>query len=133
MKRKAREMLEEDETPHLEKPLVRKKGGNWEDLPAKRSTSSVNYDPKVLKKITGDSEFSRIHTHPRLETDTNVEDPTTLLLDENDKSLRVLYPEIYKPLIEKGMEGLRKSDSLYSTPDILGLLKYHKVFAFTSH
>ena len=105
MKKKASEILEEDKTPHLEMPLVRKKGGKWKELPAKRTSSSVNFSSRVIAEETENQEYNFLHTHPRLEEDTKLDDPYNVLVDEGERDLVKNYPEIYKGYLENSISA----------------------------
>ena len=126
-KKKAVDILEEDDKPTEELPLIQARGKEFKVLPTQRTSSSrVIFDPKVVKKETEGKKYTFLHTHPRIGEDTQITDPLQLL-DENDKKMYEIDPALALIGIKDLENNLRYAPSFPSTPDILSLLKYEEM------
>jgi len=114
-KKSPTEILEEDNEPLYEAGLVKIRGGNYVDYRGHKSTDSSSMDPEFRRKHMGDKPYTVIHTHPKLERQTKVEDPSMLI----DPILRgFVDPEE----LDMKTEEMRESPSLPSGADLLQIL-----------
>lgn len=121
-KKSVRAILEEDPTPKNEMPFIKVKGNRWKVPNLKRSTSSVKTTYEELDRLTEGKPYSFLHSHPRLEPDTEVNDPDALE-DEDLVEIYKLFPSAKSAeLMDKTIKGLRDAPSFPSSQDIVHFL-----------
>ena len=118
-KRKAIELIEKDATPQYELPLVRKVGGAWTELPAGRKVTSVGWRDEDLKAITNGHVYSKLHTHPVLEEDTEINNRNVLADPLRLKAAKMLGKQAVS---DEEINSLTYSPSIPSKPDFVDFI-----------